>query len=85
MIRIFDAGSHLKSNKPIEGICYSSCAPIFYPDRFNENKDKLEIDYIPPPKWGKVEYFIKEEGIYLFGGRNKNSQVKILFVKFIGK
>jgi len=35
----------------------------------------MEVDNLPPPKWGKVEHMIKEEGIYLFGGRNKNSEV----------
>ena len=59
----------------IEGIWYSAWAAIFYPDRFHENKDKLEIDNLPPPNWGKVEHLIKEEGIYLFGGRNKHSEV----------
>ncbi|CAI2385213.1 unnamed protein product [Moneuplotes crassus] len=65
----------LKVKNPIEGICYTACAAIFYPDRSNENKDKLEISEIPPPNWGEVEHLIKEEGIYLFGGRNKNSEV----------
>lgn len=48
---------------------------MFYPDRFAANKKSLEIDYLPPTNWGVVEHFIKEEGIYIFGGRNKNSEV----------
>ena len=48
---------------------------MFYPDRYDENKDQIEIDSIPAPNWGRVEHFIKEEGIYFFGGRNRNSEI----------
>lgn len=65
----------LKVKNPIEGIWYSEWASVFYPDRFDENKDAIEIDSMPSPNWGKVEHFIKEEGIYFFGGRNKESEV----------
>lgn len=65
----------LEVKNAIEGVWYSSIASIFYPDRFDENKDKLEIDNIPSPNWGRVEHFIKEEGIYVFGGRNRNSEI----------
>ena len=61
----------LKLTNPIEGLWYSTWTSCFYPDRFLENKSKVEIDSIPSPNWGKVEHLIKEEGIYLFGGRNK--------------
>jgi len=38
---------------------------------------------MPSPNWGKVENFIKEEGIYLFGGRNRNSEVSILIITIL--
>lgn len=75
----------LKITNPIEGVCYSTCASCFYPDRFEDNKSKLEVDSIPSPNWGKVEHLIKEEGIYLFGGRNKKSEVNgTLYVLKLG-
>lgn len=67
----------LKIQNPMEGLCYSACASVFYPDRYDENLDTLEVDFMPQPNWGRVEHFIKEEGIYLFGGRNKNSEVSV--------
>ena len=59
----------------IEGVWYGTCSAVYYPDRYDENLSKIEIDYLPTPNWGRVEHLIKEEGIYLFGGRNRKSEV----------
>lgn len=71
----FGGWEPLKLKNNIDGLCYTRCVSIYYPDRYAENRKALEIDSIPAPNWGKVEHLIKEEGIYLFGGRNKNSEV----------
>ena len=44
--------AQLKNN--IEGVWYSTFKAIYYPDRYDENYSKIEIDNLPTPNWGRV-------------------------------
>lgn len=57
----------------IGAITNTKCCPIYYPSR-NHKDGRLSYNKISQPvNWSESEHFIKQEGIYIFGGRNNEN------------
>lgn len=81
-----DSYVNFESDEGPGPLYHHKCAPVFYPqrndfwDRFifsyngNEDSDDEILDPLikmPEIEWQKVNHYIKQEGIYFFGGKSK--------------
>lgn len=81
----FTVGSQLETqdisvNNDPGDLYYHKCAPVFYQQRYDfwnkylfDDKTRFKTDdplvKMPQIEWGSIDNYIKQEGIYFFGGK----------------